>query len=192
VIGGTGCSGPPAAPTDLVAAVSGGSVTLSWRAPVASIVSTYRLTAGVTSGGREVGSFDVGAATSFATAAPVGAYFVTVQAVNGCGLGPSSAEAVAIVGAPVVPPAAPFALEVSRAGSTVTFTWAAPSIGTGPFVYRFEGGTAPGLSNLASVTVGATSLVVPGVPPGIYYVRVRAVGPGGTGPAGNEVTLVVP
>lgn len=191
-IGGAGCSGPPAAPTDLVATVAGTNVTLTWRAPVASIASTYRLTAGTTSGGREVGTFDVGAATSFSTAVPGGAFFVTVQATNACGLGPSSAEAVVIVGAPVVPPAAPFGLEASRSGNTVTFTWGAPSIGTAPFTYRLEAGTAPGLRNLADVALGTSSLVVPGVPPGIYYVRVRAVGPGGTGPAGNEVTLVVP
>ncbi|MEZ5418615.1 MAG: fibronectin type III domain-containing protein [Vicinamibacterales bacterium] len=192
VIGGTGCVAPPAPPTDLVAAVNGTAVTLTWRAPASSIVASYRLTAGTTSGGHEVGTFDVGAATTFSTAVPGGAFFVTVRAVNPCGQGPSSGEAVVIVGAPVVPPGAPFGLEATRAGSTVTFTWGAPSVGSGPFAYRLEAGTAPGLRDLADVTLAGPSLVVPGVPPGIYYVRVRAVGAGGIGPAGNEVTLVVP
>jgi hypothetical protein len=79
-----------------------------------------------------------------------------------------------------------------RSGSTVTFTWAPPSIGTGPFTYRLEAGTAPGLSNLANVSHPTTSLSAGGVPPGIYYLRVRAVGAGGVGPASNEVTVVVP
>lgn len=192
VIGGAGCVAPPAAPTDLVAAVNGTAVTLTWRAPAGSIVSSFRLTAGTTSGGRELGTFDVGPATTFSTAVAGGAFFVTVQAANGCGLGPSTAEAAVIVGTPVVPPTAPFALDATRTGSTVVFTWAPPSIGTGPFTYRLEAGTAPGLSNLANVTLSSALLTVPGVPPGIYYVRVRAVGAGGVGPTGNEVTLVVP
>lgn len=192
VIGAAGCTAPPAAPTDLVAVVQGSVVTLTWRTPAASAVSNYRLTAGVTSGGREVGSFDVGPATSYSTVVAGGAFFVTVQASNACGLGPSSAQAVVIVGAPIVPPTAPFALDVTRVGSTVTFTWGAPSIGTGPFTYRLEAGSSPGLSDLATVVSGVPTLTVPGVPPGIYYVRVRAAGSGGLGPAGNELTVVVP
>ena len=96
-----------------------------------------------------------------------------------------------VVGTPVVPPTSPFGLEAVVAGATVTFNWAAPSTGTGPFQYRLEAGTAPGLANLGNLTVAGTSLSAPGVPPGIYYVRVRAVGAGGVGPAGNEVTVVV-
>lgn len=192
VIGAVGCTAPPAAPTDLVAVVQGSVVTLTWRTPAASAVSNYRLTAGVTSGGREVGSFDVGPATSYSTVVAGGAFFVTVQASNACGLGPSSAQAVVIVGSPIVPPTAPFALDVTRVGSTVTFTWGAPSIGTGPFTYRLEAGSSPGLSDLATVVSGVPTLTVPGVPPGTYYVRVRAAGSGGLGPAGNELTVVVP
>lgn len=192
VIGGTGCVSPPAAPTDLQYTTSGSNVTLTWRAPAASVVTSYRMTAGTTSGGRELGTFDVGPATSFSVAVPTGAFFLTVRAVNGCGMGPSSAEAALVVGTPVVPPGAPFALEATQAAGTVTFTWAAPSVGSGPFSYRLEAGTAPGLSNLASLPVNATSFAVAGVPSGVYYLRVRAVGPGGTGPAGNELTLIVP
>ena len=192
VVGAAGCTAPPAAPTDLVAVVQGSVVTLTWRTPAASAVSNYRLTAGVTSGGREVGSFDVGPATSYSTTVAGGAFFVSVQASNACGLGPSSAQAVVIVGAPIVPPTAPFALDVIRVGGTVTFTWGAPSIGTGPFTYRLEAGSSPGLSDLATVVSGVPTLTVPGVPPGIYYVRVRAAGSGGLGPAGNELTVVVP
>ncbi len=33
---------------------------------------------------------------------------------------------------------------------------------------------------------GGTSFEVPGVPPGIHYVRVRAVSNGGTSPPSNE------
>lgn len=191
VIGASGCSGPPAPPLDLAAAVAGGTVQLSWRASPQSIVTNYRLIVGTASGGTQIGAFDVGPATSFTAAAPPGAFFVRAVAMNACGLGAPSAETVAVVGAPVVPPGAPFGLEGSVGGSTVSFSWGAPSVGTGPFQYRFEAGSASGLSNLANVTLPSPSLVVPGVPPGIYYVRVRALGAGGVGPASNEVVVVV-
>jgi hypothetical protein len=192
VVGAAGCSGPPAPPLDLSATVAGGTVQLAWRASPQSIVSNYRLVVGTTSGGTQVGAFDVGAGTSFAAAAPPGAFFIRVVAMNACGLGAPSAEAVAVVGGAVVPPGAPFGLEASVSGTTVSFTWGAPSVGTGPFQYRLEAGSATGLSNIASVTLPSPSFVVPGVPPGIYYVRVRALGAGGAGPVSNEVVVVVP
>ncbi len=192
VVGAAGCTAPPAPPVDLTAAVTGASVSLAWRASAASIVSSYRLIIGVTSGGREIGVADVGAATTFTAAAPAGAYFLRVFAVNACGMGAPSAETVVVVGNPVVPPVAPYGLAVTKAGGTLTFAWAAPSIGTAPFSYRLEAGSAPGLSNLATVPVGATTFSAAGVPPGVYYIRVRAMGAGGVGPVSNELVVAVP
>lgn len=192
VVGVPGCSGPPAAPLDLRATVNGSSVTLTWRAAPQSIVGTYRVLAGSASGSSNLGAFDVGGATTFTTTAPPGAYFVRVQAANGCGVGVPSAEAVVVVGGAAVPPGPVFALEGSVSGSTVSLTWAPPSVGTGPFQYRVEAGGATGLSNLAAITVATPSFVTTGVPSGIYYVRVRAVSASGVGPAGNEIVVVVP
>ena len=58
-------------------------------------------------------------------------------------------------------------------GSSVTITWSRPS---GPVThYVLEAGSGPGLSNITVFNVGAaTSVSVPAVPPGTYYVRVRA------------------
>jgi hypothetical protein len=192
VVGAAGCSGPPAPPLDLTATVTGSAVGLTWRASPQSIVSNYRLIVGTTSGGTQAGLFDVGAVTSFTANAPAGAFFVRVVAMNACGLGAPSAETVAVVGAAVVPPGAAFGLERAVSGSTVSLTWGPPSVGTGPFTYRVEAGSASGLSNLASLVLPTPSFVAPGVPPGIYYVRVRAIGAGGAGPASNEVVVVVP
>ncbi len=192
VVGAAGCTAPPAPPVDLTATVSGASVSLAWRAAPQSIVGSYRLIIGATSGGSEFGVADLGLVTSFSTTAPGGAFFLRLFAVNACGFGAPSAETAVIVGTPVVPPVQPYGLAVVRTGSTLSFTWAAPSIGTGPFTYRLEAGSAPGLSNLANVPVGATSFAAGGVPAGLYYVRVRAVGAGGTGPASNELVVLVP
>jgi predicted phage tail protein len=56
-------------------------------------------------------------------------------------------------------------------------------------------GTAPGVTNLADLDVGATtSLAVnlAGIAPGTYYVRVSAVSACGIGGPSNEVALSVP
>jgi hypothetical protein len=191
VVGAAGCSGPPAPPLDLQATVNGSSVTLNWREAPQSIATGYRLVAGTASGSSNIGTIPVGAGTTFTTTAPPGAYFVRAQAVNPCGVGAPSAEAVAVVGGAPVPPGPVFALSGGATGSTVSLEWAAPSVGTGPFQYRVEAGSAPGLSNLAALTVPSPSFSTAGVPPGIYYVRVRAIGAAGVGPAGNEIVVTV-
>jgi hypothetical protein len=59
------------------------------------------------------------------------------------------------------------------------------------FGNTYSVGTAPGLSNIMVTPTSATSLSAAGVPPGVYYVRTRAVGVAGTGPVSNEVAVVV-
>ena len=64
-------------------------------------------------------------------------------------------------------------------GSTVTITWTAPAGGTTPQGYQLFAGTAPGRSDIGTASVSGTTLVVPGVPAGIYYIRVVARNSGG-------------
>jgi hypothetical protein len=192
VVGGVGCASPPTPPLDLRAAVSGNSVTLEWRTPVQSSVDRFRVVVGATSTGSELGTFDVGAVTAYSVSAAAGAYFVRVLAANACGVSAPSAEIAVVVGPVVVPPTAPFGLDAVVSGSTVVLTWARPSVGTGPFQFVLEAGSATGLANLANLVTSQTTYAAAGVPPGIYYVRVRASGPGGIGPAGNEMVVVVP
>jgi hypothetical protein len=190
-IGATTCSAPPERPLDLTSTVSGTSVTLQWRLAPESIVTGHLLRVGSRSDASDLVTLPLGDVTSVTVNAPAGAFFVTLAAVNDCGVSPASPETVVVVGNPVVPPTAPFELQSALAGRTLMLSWAAPSVGTGPFTYMIEAGGAPGQSNIAVVPVGTTSIVAT-VGPGIYYVRVRAVGPGGTGPASNEVVVVVP
>ncbi len=82
-------------------------------------------------------------------------------------------------------------LPSSLSGSTLTRSWTAPA---GPVTgYVLEAGNAPGLANIGAAAIGAaTSFVIPGVPPGVYYVRARAVTSAGSGAPSSDVVVVVP
>jgi hypothetical protein len=77
-------------------------------------------------------------------------------------------------GAGLTAPGTPLGLGSTVAGSTVTITWSAPASGGAPSSYQLRAGTAPGLTDITTMTVNGTTLVVPGVPNGAYYVRVVA------------------
>jgi hypothetical protein len=87
---------------------------------------------------------------------------------------------------------APTNLERGVNGTTATLRWGVPP-GNLPTSYVIEAGTGPGLSNITIFDTGnsATGLTVNNVPPGTYYVRVRGRDASGTGPASNEVIVVV-
>jgi hypothetical protein len=73
-------------------------------------------------------------------------------------------------------PDAPTAVGVSVVASTVTISWTPATSGGIAQSYVVEAGTAPGVVNIGAIPSPGTgtSLVVGGVPPGVYWVRVRA------------------
>jgi hypothetical protein len=90
-------------------------------------------------------------------------------------------------------PAPPTNLAGTVAGSTVALSWAASAPAASVTRYVLEAGSAPGLANIATFGVGLqTALSVGAVPPGTYYVRVRAANYVGTSLPSNEVVVVVP
>ncbi|MGD9902574.1 MAG: hypothetical protein AB7U83_03805 [Vicinamibacterales bacterium] len=188
----------PGAPQNLIAAVAGTGVTLSWAPPAAGDAladggapTSYVIRAGSGTGLFNLASFDTGTlATSFATSAPNGTYYVRVHAKNVFGLGPASNEVSFTIGpqACTTPPAAPAGLVANVAGVAVSFAWNAAS---GASSYVLEAGSAAGLANLAVVNVGAATGFAVAAPPGTYFVRVRGSNACGNGPASNEVSIVL-
>jgi hypothetical protein len=82
---------------------------------------------------------------------------------------------------------------VLNSGPTVTLVWTAPATGTA-LTYVIEASSVPGgPATLANFNTGnaLTTLVVPDVPAGTYYVRVRALDSGGASAPSNEVQVIV-
>lgn len=106
------------------------------------------------------------------------------------GVLPTNLQAVDIA---VVPrPPQPSGLRATVDARRATLQWtpgSGPGLATG---YVVEAGTGPGLANLVRFeTGGAASLVVDGVPPGTYYVRVRGVNFEGTSAASEDIVVTV-
>jgi hypothetical protein len=88
-------------------------------------------------------------------------------------------------------PPAPANLASWVSGSTVGLSWA-PGAGTvQPVVYRLEVGSAVGAANLAVASFSGPGVVVPNVPDGVYWVRVRAVNAAGRSSPSNEISVRV-
>ena len=88
-------------------------------------------------------------------------------------------------------PGAPTGLTSVVSGTTVTLTWAAPSIGGVPTGYVVEAAVTPGGPVVATLNHPGLSISVPNVPAGVYYVRVRGVNGSGQSAPSNEVVVSV-
>jgi hypothetical protein len=191
---GAGLNGLPEAPTAVTAFMSGGRLTLTWSAGASGgPASSFLVEAGSVSGAANIATLPVAGRSFTFVPVPNGFYFLRVRAANSAGVSPPSAEVMIVVGSVASPPGAPTFTSHSVAGSTVTLSWQAPTFGTATS-YRIEAGSATGLANLAVANTGNTNLTATfsGVPPGTFYVRIRAVNGLGASVVSNERTVVVP
>jgi Fibronectin type III domain/Matrixin len=189
--GGSGAA--PGPPLGLTSATTGTTLTLSWLAPsTGGVVTTYVIEAGSATGLPDLASFVTNSTqTSIVfTNVPPGMYYVRVRGRNTLGTGAPSNEIVATSGAL---PTAPTGLTASVAGSTVTLGWSAPVAGEPVTTYILEAGSAPGRTDLATLDTDSTvpGATFNGVPPGVYYLRVRARNVVGTSAPSNELQVNV-
>ena len=191
---------PPGAPVSLRSAIPDALGSLIWNPPVdGGPVISYIIEGGSLPGAADQFRMITGDATTSASYSYISApaVFVRVKAANQFGESLASNELVFVSGSGtgrpcIFPPDAPPGFVADVNGSTVSLRWGA----TIPFArssYVIEAGSVSGLANLANFMTGgtATSLVVPGVAPGAYVARVRAVDVCGEGPASNEIVLTV-
>ena len=174
-------------PTGFAAQVSGTTVTFSWTAPSAppAPVVGYALQAGATPGTTMV-SLPVGNTLTFSVTAPFGVYYVRVVALAASGPIGVSADIQVVVQPPGVPN--PPTLSATVSGTNVGLQWQPGSTGVAATFYQLQAGSAPGLSNLATLNLPASTLVFnTTAPPGTYYVRIAAGNAAGISFPSNEV-----
>jgi predicted phage tail protein len=166
--------------------VSGNTVTITWPDPV-GVNGTYALIAGTRLGASDIATLPTGATRRFVTDAPPGVYYVRVATDSACGQGAVGPDIeIAVAGALPLP--AP-SITAQVTGDTVMITWQAVP---GAIGYRLDAGNGPLRANAATVTTASTSVVAQGVPPGTYYLRVRARLAGGAETeASNELVIMV-
>lgn len=195
-----------AAPAGLLRSVQGTTVSLLWGPPAGQSPTSYVVEAGSAPGLSNIAVFDTGSpATSLAVNdVPPGTYFVRVRGRDAAGTGPASGEVMVVVagspgpgpgpgsGACVGPGGAPTSLIATSIGSEVALNWSPPET-CEPDSYLVVAGSTPGSNDLARVvtTAEARSFRVPSVAPGTYYVFVRGIVGGVSGPMSNVAPVTV-
>lgn len=184
----------PDPPEFLFPQIIDGKLTLTWDLAQSGPTPTgYQLEVGTAAGRSDIAVVPTPARLFQFTGVPPGYYFVRVRAVAGGVVGPPSRDETMVVGNVPAPPGDPRFLPITVAGNVVTLRWEAPYFG--PVTdYILEAGSLPSASNIAVLRLGsaATSMTIPGVPPGRYYLRLRAVNALGVSAQSRERELVVP
>ena len=181
----------PAPPRSVQAWMAGSRLIMTWGDPAAGGVPTHFVVeAGTAAGVANIATIPVASRAFTYDPVPAGFYFLRVRAANATGVSAPSNEVMVVAGGAGSPPAAPVQVGAAANGSTVTLTWTAPAGAVEG--YLIEAGSATGLSNLAVVPIGPqTTVGFEGIPPGTYYVRLRAVNGYGRSVVSEEMVIVV-
>ncbi len=199
VVVSIGCTRPPSQLTALESSSSGGVVSFTWADPEGCSGTSYRVAIGTTAG---FAASQVVSSTSNSARAmlPAGTYYARVAALSPLGLGAASPEIrFTVTGSGCNPPGFRTALTARMAARTVRLKWAPvdplranEEDRASTVSYVLEVGSAAGAKNLISgLPMHRASAMLTQAPPGQYVVRVRPISACGTGPASNELRLVV-
>jgi hypothetical protein len=89
-------------------------------------------------------------------------------------------------------PLPPVLASAAVAGGVVSLSWTLQDASPTANGYRLEAGYGPGATAVSLDLGAAAAVTIPGVPPGRYYARLRAVNYNGVSAASNEVVIDVP
>jgi predicted phage tail protein len=184
----------PMPPTSVNATSTGPNVRLAWLAPhFGPTASSYIIEAGTAPGRADLGQIHTNSpATSLLVpSVSPGKYYVRVRTVTPQGISMPSAEAIVPVNAACSSAPARPTVQIFVSGATATIAWSRAPMATG---YVLEAGARSGMTDVARFSTGtaATSFIATNVPPGRYFVRIRATNDCGTSSHSNEVAVVIP
>ncbi|MEZ5290330.1 MAG: hypothetical protein R2745_04550 [Vicinamibacterales bacterium] len=184
----TSVQGPPAAPTNLAASVSGSTVTLTVDLPPGPLTGLV-LVGGTTPGSGQAAVPLSVSPTNTLPNVPPGVYYVRVVALNAGGPSPASNEVQIVVSASCTAPPAP-TLTAQVQGQAVLLSWNAIAGAAG---YRLDAALSPGGAPVLSQPLPASTTAVsnPSVAPGTYYVKVAVGNACGQTATSPEVAVVV-
>lgn len=186
---------PPGSPTNLTLSLVGTTANFAWSAPTTGgPVGEYVLAAGVTPNFSVAAAIMVIPPTVTAVSVPgvpPGTYYVRVFARNASGNSQFSTNEVVVSVAAPTAPGAPVMAAPIVSGSTVTLSWS-PGAGGAPTSYTLYAALTSGGVPFVTVPLTGTSIVIPGVPAGTYFLRMTATNGVGTSGLSNQITLVVP
>lgn len=169
---------PPGTPRNPAVTVTGTTVRFGWEAPASGSTPTgYLIEAGLEAGRVDIEPIPWSSTTFEAENVPTGRYFLRVRAVAGATSGAATSDVVADVVPDLAPPGVPTGLAPTVTGRMVTLRWSAPTGGASVAAYILEVGSSSGASNLVPGLVVAAepaTFTAGEVPPGDYFVRVRA------------------
>ena len=155
-----------------------------------STLQGYRIELGAVPGSESVGSFTTGVTRQFTIRfLPPGQYYIRVRGVHPDGETEASNEVMVTVSGGPGSAGAPRELRVTLTGRIADIRWEPPD--GAPNGYVLEAGTAWGQSNLTRLQIARGSIVTPELPDGIYYVRVKSLKGGTTGPPSTELVFSV-
>jgi hypothetical protein len=180
---------PPGPPTLTVVQAAANPVTVAWSAGPGGPPSNYTIVAGSAPGAANFGAFSLGTATQITANVPLGIpIYARVIASNAAGSAISN-EISFVVGAGLAPnPPRLNAPIVS--GRTVSLSWT-PAAGAAPTSYVVVGRIVGNPTPIGFFQVASTSVTVPGVPPGDFFVTVIAANSAGMSPESNGVIVSV-
>lgn len=184
----------PGSPTDLMVTVNDSVAHLEWTIPpLGGEPTSYVVEAGLEPFSTVVRIPTPDARTTFdIPGVPSGVFYLRVRGVNGYGVGPESDDVELVVVNGVSPPGTPQHLLASVTAGQLLVTWQPPSDGGRPAAYRLEAGRSYLDADIAALDLGnTTAFSYSNIPPGNYFLRVRAANAAGIGEASNEVLLRV-
>ena len=184
----------PQPPADLTAETRDDAVILEWSAPPSGPTPTRYAIEARSDGASAFTGVAESSTTSFrAVDVPAGTWHVRVRAAGPGGISEPSASASIVAAACAGPPAPPRELTATSINRAVILQWRRPQAGSASD-YLVEAGSAPGLSDIASLRTGGPGEHLEArVPPGLYVVRLRAVNACGvSAPSAEAVVVVAP